>query len=546
MKNKLLQLALITFFVYAFFSTVWYQFSGLKLDFFHEAAFPLLYAETNIDTGTLFSERFSGREISPISWPVVGSILLLLGGKISLSTHSIYSFSFSIFVVVVGLVFCRTSRFSLFTSVFFLAIIFTSFGPVFSRYQWVDQVWMWPMNSYGVYDFFSLLCMLIYLKAYFEFSTLSEPSKLNKKMPYIWLVSAALIFFLFSLNSVRGFLVISGSILVAAAFDMAIKQDPLSKKYIKEWVVILVLSAASLVGLFLIKYITNGVPQPWQDPHKIATIGNWVDFRDRLGSFLYTWLTLFNAIPVKGLSIFSITNLVHISNTFFALLLLILPVLRLKFVSEDFSLAAKLEKLVIYKFIFLFVLLLISTVYGTSAMSARYLLPLAYASIFVFPFCVESWVKKRRFGIVAMVLILFLPAYFNSIINFTNYSLNDYKKNKFYDLAVFLEKEGLPYGFAGPYHTDVLTVNHFSNGKVKLALIDPENNKLQPHRHADKKSYESSAYSGITFVALPESISMTNRKNLEMRTQAIKTLKHGDWVIDIYPKNVADQFDNKF
>lgn len=546
MKTKLFNLTCLAFFFGAFFSTVWYQFSGLKLDFFHESAFPLLYAQTNIETATLFSERFSGREISPISWPVVGSLLLLLGGKISLTTHSLYAFTFSIFVLAVGVAFCRTAKFSFFASIFFLAIVFTSFGPVPSRYLWLDQVWMWPMNSYGVYDFFSLLCVLIYFKTYSKLSASTQVSELGNRNHYLWLGFAVFMFFLFSLNSVRGFLVVSGSVLAAAAFDIAIKEDPFSKKYIKEWVVIFIFSVASLIGLLLVKHITNGVPQPWQDPHKIATIGNWVDFRDRLGSILHTWLSLFNAIPVKGLSVFSVTNLVHISNTFFALFLLMLPVFRLKSISADVGLGAKLEKLVIYKFLFILVLLLISTVYGTSAWTPRYLLPLAYSSIFVLPFCIDSWVKKKRIGAAALVVILFLPAYFSSIVSLTNYSLNDYKKSKFYDLAAFLEREGLSYGFAGPWQSDVLTVNHYSNGKVRLALIDPENNKLQPHRHGDKHWYESSAYSGVTFIALPESVSSTNQKNLDLRAQAIKTLKYGEWIIDVYPGNISDHFDNKF
>ncbi len=546
-RNGLARLSWLLVLLVALLALVWYQFTGLKLHFFHESAYPLLYAETNLDTATFFSGRFSGREISPASWPAIGSLLLLLGGKVSIGTHSVYALSFTLFALLVGIFFCRAAKFSFFTSVLFLTAVFTAFGPVPSQYHWLDQVWVWPMNSYGVYDFFSLACFAIVLKLFQdEASSLDGSAAARRKTFRNWLLLAMAVFFLFSLNSVRGFLVILGGVIFALVFEKLIKPDPLAKPERKGWGILVALGVASLAGLLLIKVTTAGIPQYWQDPHKMATINNWNDFRDRLNSMPFTWLSLFNAIPVQGKSIFSAENIVCLSNTLLAMTLLLMPLFRLRTVAGQNEGMARAEKLMIFRFLFIFVLLLIATIYGTSAWTPRYLLPLAYAALFVFPFYIEAWLKEKRFGVIAIFIALLAPAYVNSIKELTRFSPSAYQSNKFYRMSKVLESEGLTFGYAGPWRSDVLTVNHFSDGKVRVALLDAENNILQPHRHADKQWYKKDHHHGKTFVALPADVANSNAKNRSLRSSAIKTINFEDWVIDIYPENVADSLDNKF
>lgn len=533
-------------FLVAFFSVVWYQFSGLKLHFFHEAAYPLLYSKTNIDTGTLFSSVFSGREISPISWPLVGSLLLLLGGKISLNTHSLYAFSYTLFVLFVSIAFCRVAKFSFFTSIFFLILIFTTFGSAPSRYNWLDQVWIWPMNSYGVYDFFSLICFICVLKT-MRLNVLESKSngpETSKNLSY-WVILSAIIFFLFALNGTRGFLIVPASILTAIFMIGILKRNPFAKVNNKHWLIVLTLTFFACSGLIIIQHLTTGVYQPWQDPHKIATLNNFGEFRDRLASIPYTWLTLFDAIPQSGLSVFALENITHISNTFFAVLLFVTPFLRLRFIADDSITSNVPERVMTYRFLFVLAIVLIASIYGSSAYTPRYLLPLAYASLFVFPFYVDSWWKDKRYGVLALILILTAPAYIQSVKNLTRYSFVQYKESQFHKLANILESEGLSFGFAGPWHTDIITLNQYSGGKIELALIDPEDNKMQPHLHGDKRWFNQSYHQGLTFVALPSSISFTNEKNKIIRRKAIKTIFYENWVIDIYSENISDELDKR-
>ena len=545
--RKLARLSWFLVFLAALLAVVWYQFTGLKLHFFHESAFPLLYAETNLDTVTFFSGRFSGREISPASWPAIGSLLMLLGGKVSIGTHSVYALSFTLFVLLVGTIFCKVAKFSYFTGILFLTTVFIAFGPIPSQYQWLDQVWIWPMNSYGVYDFFSLACFVIVLKLFEDKTSGPDSSDILKQKTFRnWLLLAMGVFFLFSLNSVRGFLVILGGVIFSLVFEKLVKPAPFAKAERKDWGIIVALVVASLAGLLLVKATTAGIPQYWQDPHKMATISNGNDFRDRLNSMPFTWLTLFNAIPAQGKSIFSHENIVCLSNTMLATVLLLIPLFRLNTVARQSDGMARAETLMTYRLLFILVMLLIATLYGTSAGTPRYLLPLAYSALFVFPFYIEAWLKEKRYGLIAIVVALLAPAYINSIVELTKYSPRDYKENKFYRMAKVLESEGLTFGYAGPYETNALTINHFSGGKVRVALVDPHNNTLQPHRHADKQWYRNEYHHGRTFVALPANLATSNEKNKKLRTAAIKTISFEDWLIDVYPANIADSLDNKF
>ena len=450
---------------------------------------------------------------------------------------------FSLAFLIGGVFYCRVAKFSFFTTILFLIIIFTVFGEIPSTYHWLDQVWIWPMNSYGVYDLFSLICCTLVFKLLEGgYKDINKDCRFNINQNTL-LALTSVIFFLFSLNGTRGFLVICGGVLFSIYFEVLMKRSPWERVNHKEWIVALILTLSSFLGLLIISFLTKDIPQQWQDPYKLATLTDFNQFRDRLISIPYTWFILFNALPTAGQSLFSFLNISHIFNTIFSSLLIGIPLFRITCRHSQMSLN---ERLMISRLLFLLLMIIVASLYGDSSRTARYLLPLAYGAIFILPFYVDGWLKEKRYGLIAMVLILLTPTYLASIKALTSYSSEEYTANQSYKFAKYLEGQGLQFGFAGPWQSNVLTVNQFSDGKVRVAIIDPDGGKLQPHRHGDKEWYEPKHHIGKTFLALPENIYINNAKAQELHSKAIKTLNYDGWVIDVFEHNICIDLDNKF
>jgi hypothetical protein len=519
--NNVLFYLLVALCSLAFASIIYYQLTGLKADFYHESAFPLLYAQTNIETGLPYSPRFMGREIAPITWPLLQSIPLLFGAKVSITLHAITSVIFSFFALFACILFCRVNKFSRYTTALFLTLIFTSFVIPPSTYSWLDQVWVWPMNSYGIYDFFSLICLSL-LIGFID----------SKKLTIRSIFLIIFIFYIFGLNGTRSLIMVTFPVIFGLAAYLLIQPNPFGNKSHKLWGIVLTLSFFTILGAVTTKLIWHDIPQPFQDPQKIFGLQNREEFRDKIIFFLHTWLTLFNGIPTPGTQIFSWTGLVRICNSIFSILIILVPLMRL------FSLdKCRSESITTLRFCFIFIVILLANVYGNASLSIRYLIPLAYSAIFIFPFYIDRWINSKKYGFVLLFCALLLPAHLSSLYWLTRYDFSSYKNNPIYKLSKFLENNGLEYGYGGPFDTNVLAVNHYSNSKVHIANIDI--GPLREHLHADKHWYQNSTSHEKTFVAFPNK-AWTDSKELRDTTgNATEKYEYEGWTIYVFPYDFA-------
>lgn len=536
-------LLLAAAFLGAFGSICFYQMTGAKLHFFHESAFPLLYANTNLDTFMPFSSRFSGREISPLSWPLVGSVVLLFL-PISLTAHTITCLLFSLFVALTVTWFCRTAKFTLSATLLILTLFFISYTKLPSYYLWTDQVWVWPMNSYGLYDMFSLISAIAVIRLIQKYSIDSKTVLSVRDLRVNTGVALSIIwFFTTGLNSTRGFVTISGPVLFAYFFDQALMWRGTLKPHVTIATKYIALCGImTLLAVAITLHFTNGVPQYYQEPHKYFTIASADELSSRFFSFPASILQLFDAIPEPNQPIFSLYGIIKITVSIFALFLLGIPFFRLSLNNGE---SRQIERLLIFKYIYTLILLLVTTLYGTSHGNPRYYLPLVYSALFVFTFVINDWTRQKEYGKLFMICALILPSYVHSINILTAYGFHDYKQEKFYRFAQFLKSHDLTYGYGGPYESNILTLWQRSRSAVKLGLVDIQ--PLQGHRHADKKLFDPAFYSGSTFMAVRNDERATSLKIQALaKEKSIGTLTFEDFTIDIYPYNIAVNLDKPY
>jgi hypothetical protein len=136
------------------------------------------------------------------------------------------------------------------------------------------------------------------------------------------------------------------------------------------------------------------------------------------------------------------------------------------------------------------------------------------------------------------MILIFIPIFVHSTVVKIDRGINDYKSGAIYKFAKFLESKSLDYGYAGPWDTDVLSVDLYTGGKVHISLIDL--NPLQAHLHSDKSWYWRSSHQGKTFIAIPISTPMTSPKLLRVAHDAISHSVFEQWSVFVYNHNPTE------
>ena len=506
-----------------------YQFGNMKSDFFHEATFPLLYAKDMLDTKLLFSSDFSGREISPISWPIIYSLLLMLGLSTSMTTVAIGNSIFLILVVIVLVWFGITFKIQK-TFILLLLVLFTTpWGTRPFRYSWMDQVWMWPMNSYGLYELFSLiLCIFAYKMLINKEVYVSNFAFLLSNKFFL------IVFFIFGLNHNRGVLEIYGPVGFTLFLITLISYFQESGEYYRRNIQVLVTTfLCTLIGRVLIGILTSGVPQYWQEFSQKFTTLDQSNFPTKLLSPILTIFQVFGLNLVPGASISNFDGIRQGSIIVLVLILIFVPTIRyLRSVNfEKLSLPGKFMFLHLLYFI---IMSFTTSILTTSSGQIRYSIPLAVSAI-----CFSSFIfsenLKKQVALVFLIILVLIPNVSNGVLHLNKKLDVEYQNSSNYKLMESLLQRNLSFGFAGPWNEDVSVIPFYSEGKIQISLIDID--PLGPHLHADKSWFRGSAHSGKTFVAAPTASLLENDSFQKLYSASSSQYQVEKWTVLIFQKN---------
>ena len=519
-------------------SLIVYQFGNMKSDFYHEAAFPLLYAKDILDTKLPFSSDFSGREISPISWPIVYSFLLLLGLKTSLTTVAIANLLFLMLALGVLVWFGFTFKMNGTQILLALVLFTTPWGVRPFKYSWFDQVWIWPMNSYGIYEIFSLILCILALKMLA--SSNSELSKLKFIGRYKHYL---LIFFLFGLNHSRGVFEIYGPVaftLFCLTLFAYFKGE--IDFFGRNLQVFVTTFLATLIGRILIGIITAGVPQYYQQPSQQFTALEQSNFLTKLLSPFLTIFQVFGMNPDPSKTVLSLDGLKLFSVITIVLLIVYLPIQRyLK--SNNFEQLSLPGQFMFLHLLYFVLVSFITSLLTNSSGVIRYALPMAISAIFFAPFILSETLKQRVVLTLALISMI-LPNVAYGALHLNASDLPNYRQTSNYKLMESLLQRNLTFGYAGPWTEDVLVIPFYSEERIHVSLIDVA--PLGPHLHADKSWFRGGNHSDKTFVAIPSQLVLMNESFEKLLSASSSQYKVDKWTVLIFeadPNEIIGQLD---
>jgi hypothetical protein len=354
------------------------QLVGIEAFIGHEASYPLFYAKEILESGSLYPDNFSGREIAPVSWPIFNAFLLALGFTVSASTLGISAFCFTIVLLVCGFVFSRQfTRSKLIISATLCLLLHSNPYP-FQLYSWFDQVFIWPMNSYGVYDVLSIIVLSM------SFLAFDEKGGDKTKWSFLFL----LITFLVSLNGTRAIVLIVIPA-IFSIFYLNYTQYKLElKKYRKDSLILFLTFLSMLTGMILTKIVVGQYPQPWQEGHSIISIPSSRELIER-ASLFYDHFVENVGVSIPPFSKFySLEFLAFLSN------LVLFSLLTFFVVTVPLDQLDNRSALTVLHHRFIFAVLLISIVFGSGWKESRYLIPFFYCLLFAAPIYLVNICEK--------------------------------------------------------------------------------------------------------------------------------------------------------
>jgi len=465
-----------------------YIFTAMKVVHHHESAFTLLYGQNLLEHYGLYSGTFMGREAAYVTWALVAAAMVKVFG-VTLFAHAMTSALFLVLVAGVVIIFCRVTKLSTLSAAFLFLLVFINFNFSHQPYRWFDQVWLWPMNSYGIYDYLSMLYLLLAYVLIFGKSkneSNSSPDNICVRKSWGRATGGFLLTMLLSLNSIRGLLTIVLPVLMALFLELIYRQNFNITRLRRAMWALAPAILGIVLGIFLHKIGTQDSFQPIQQTHTVFGTSN---ITVRLWVFWEKWYELFDALPQAGLPILGFVGLSIVSKFLFSSILFFSPFLYAKKIART----GVFHRLVLYKHFTILFIVYFAFLYGTSHQE-RYLISVAISSFFVFALLINSWIIKREWSKVVLVcLILIIPFLFS--LRFYVKSSVDYLKNPDvelsrnpnYRLTKFLLQNDLSHGFSTNWATSQLTIRMYSQGRIDIGLIDDET--FTPHWHGDMAWY---------------------------------------------------------
>ena len=463
-------------------SLVLYMFTGMNGIHHHESAYTLFYGKNVLNHG-FYSQSFGGREVAILTWAPISAIVQAIYG-FNLTAHSITSFLFLLFVLTIGYFVSKNLRSGKFSTVTLLILLVLNFNVKSIPYKWFDQVWLWPMNSYGIYD---ILSFVLVITTYKYFSLINLGLTKNNKITGLFFdgLSLFMIFFVFSLNGIRGMMIIIIPVLTAYIYYTYVNIECINNNRLKRNV--LVFYIASFFGVFsgilVNKIIGFGANNLNQESH---TFFSNPDIGFKAIQLIEKWYSLFEAIPIPGEKVISLVGILIVAKFFIATALIFIPIFyRKKLISHS-----ALSAVFYYKFCAIFFIVIFSYIFGSSHQE-RYLIPVAISSFVLLGIYIDIAIKERN----GVFLAFFYSAIFICLISNINfYYVNSYSylkdpvaylsKNDSYRLAKFLEGKGLKFGYETKWYRQTLPVNLYGSGDVFLGLIEIDS--FAPHFHSDE------------------------------------------------------------
>jgi hypothetical protein len=176
----------------------------------------------------------------------------------------------------------------------------------------------------------------------------------------------------------------------------------------------------------------------------------------------------------------------------------------------------------------------VTSIFTSSAGEVRYSIPLAISAIFFFPY-VFSHAQIKQKILLSVLVVLLVPSIGNGVQKLILKPGVDFRETANYRLTQSLLERNVTFGYAGPWRDDVLAIPFYSEGRIRIGVIEPDT--LGPHGHADKSWFLESYHKGKTFLTIPTSFIPSSPRYLDFLAVATESYEVDMWTVLVFKEN---------
>ena len=462
--KKVLAYAASVFFAVLSVTGVIYYIICPSEAFFHaDCSDTILWAQASYDSGTLFNPDFGYAAMLPFGGTMLMVPFIGIFG-VSMTTHHIGMVLFTALLFASVLFLCRSLKFSYPLSLTALGI----FASVLCSSAKLREIFYEHVIYYSICVF--IICVMLAL-----FLRFKESFDEGKTAKLIIVTFATVIFT--ACASLDGMQVIATGIvpvLMAAVIEVFFDKEKLLVKKNRSSVYFCIIGGVSvIIGMFLLSVLDNGVSAGYAGAY--SSYSNMNEWLTNLQKFPEHWFSLFGVDAHYGMSLFSPESIVNMVRIAVAVIIVAVPFVALIFYNKfDFG-----SKILILTHFSMTAVIMFGYIFGIlSAVNWR-LSPILCTGIIV---CIAAFrcakdyiVPKRIAAVIMCVLVLMSAISFKTVAEMDK---NGIVNNEKYNVIQYLKENGLNYGYATFWNSQVITV--LSDSEVRAANVDVNENGIAP------------------------------------------------------------------
>lgn len=260
-----------------------------------------------------------------------------------------------------------------------------------------------------------------------------------------------------------------------------------SKKFGRVMVRIVIFAVMIAVGMLINDALTSGMEAKYYDAYsEFSAMNTW---QEHIRMLPDAWLGLFGVKDMEGTMLFEIDGIFNIIRVFTALLAVVVPIIASVFYPKFRNTkGGKMLRIWVWIHWAVTAVILLGYICGLLSTASWRLVPSISTSI-ILSLLFVNWTIANKSPASRISVILMIPMIVSVFLNFSEVGKmpkDNYKNNVLYNLADYLESEGLDYGYATFWNANSITVISDSKVKVRDVNVDDIGVSRRLYQSSDK------------------------------------------------------------
>lgn len=482
--------AAIFLILYAIGITVFYILFAAKGEFHADCTDTIMWANASVESGHLYDSDFHYACFLPFGTSLLMQPFVTLFG-LTMKAHVIGMMGFFILFTVFFILMLKEMhwKFGYICAGTSILLGMTLSTPKMREIFWGHTIY------YSLGILFIIMGMYMYARLRNlgkKRAELAKQGKSAKSAVIHYYITFALlcIFILFTgMDDITGLSVFSLPFLAGIFADSFTDSNiPLfSKKFGRVMARIVIFAVMIAVGMLINNHLTKGIKALYYDAYsEFSAMNTWQDHFHMLPE---AWLGLFGVKDMEGTMLFEMDGIFNIIRVFTALLAVVVPIIATVFYPKFRNTkGGKMLRIWVWIHWAVTAVILLGYICGLLSTASWRLVPSVGTSV-ILSLLFVNWTIANKSPASRISVILMIPMIVSMFMNLNEVGKmpkDNYKNNVLYNLADYLESEGLDYGYATFWNANSITVISDSKVKVRDVTVDDFGVSKRLYQSSDK------------------------------------------------------------